>query len=168
MYKFRERQDAGSRWRASHKMLPMFGRLPCRYRAGGSTAPPTKSYYVFSGGILPFPQEPAQSLLTELTKAQKQFSKEYKRLVDKKTRALASINPDDEFLRDACPFFTSIWLIHTLEGLHAPLPEMVNFDGQALEFTESRFPFIAEHLEEIASILDAATKWASHWHISSG
>ena len=115
--------------------------------------------HIFSGGILPFPQEAGQSLLKVLSKSRKQFNKEYERLIDKKTRALASVNPDDEFLQNACPFFTSIWLIHTLEGLHAPLPEMVNYEGDALEFTESRFPFLAEQLEEIASKLDAATGW---------
>lgn len=115
--------------------------------------------HIFSGGILPFPQEASQSLLKVLTSSRKQFNKEYERLIDKKTRALASVNPDDEFLQDACPAFTSIWLIHTLEGLHAPLPEMVNYEGEALEFTESRFPFLAEQFEEIASKLDAATEW---------
>lgn len=115
--------------------------------------------HIFTGGILPFPREAAQRLLTVLTGARKRFNKEHERLTDKKTRALASVNPDDEFLQNACPAFTTIWLIHTLEGLQAPLPEMVNYEGEALEFTETRFPFLAEQLEEIALKLDTAAEW---------
>jgi hypothetical protein len=62
-------------------------------------------------------------------------------------------------LRDACPSFTSVWLIHTLERLHAPLPELTNRDGEALMFTETRFPFLAENLEDIAKRLDTAAEW---------
>jgi len=66
---------------------------------------------------------------------------------------------DELFLQGACPAFTSIWLTHTLEGLHAPLPETVNRDGESLVFTETRFPFLAEQLEEIIQHLDAAPEW---------
>jgi uncharacterized protein (DUF2384 family) len=72
---------------------------------------------------------------------------------------MSSENLDELFLRDAGPAFTSIWLTHTLERLHGPLPEMVNRDGEALLFTETRFPFLAEQLEEITQRLDAAPDW---------
>ena len=49
--------------------------------------------------------------------------------------------------------------MHTLEQLHAPLPELTNRDGDALVLTESRFPFLAEKLEDIAERLDAAPAW---------
>lgn len=115
---------------------------------------------IFSGGILPFPQEAAQSLLKVLDGSRKQFDKELTRVADKAAaRVSASVNVDELFLRDAAPAFTSLWLMHTLERLRAPLPEMVNRDGEALVFTETRFPFLAEHLEEIAQRLDAAPAW---------
>jgi hypothetical protein len=117
--------------------------------------------YIFSGGILPFPREASQRLLKVLTESRKQFNKEFSRSVGKEAaaRLLATENMDDLFLQDTAPAFTSIWLLHTLEALHKPLPEMVNRDGEALVFTETRFPFLAEQLEEIAQHLDTAPEW---------
>ena len=117
--------------------------------------------HIFSGGILPFPREASQSLLRVLTESRKQFNKELSRAAGKKAAAkiLSSENLHKLFLRDAGPAFTSIWLLHTLESLHEPLPEMVNRDGEALIFTETRFPFLVEQLEDIAQRLDAAPDW---------
>jgi hypothetical protein len=36
---------------------------------------------------------------------------------------------------------------------------LVNRDGEVLLFTETRFPFLAEQLEEIAQRLDTAPEW---------
>ena len=115
----------------------------------------------FTGGILPFPREASQSLLSVLTESRKQFNKELSRAAGKKAAAkiLPSESLDELFLQDAAPAFTSIWLTHTLERLHAPPPELVNRDGEALLFTETRFPFLAEQLEEIAQRLDTAPEW---------
>jgi hypothetical protein len=117
--------------------------------------------YIFSGGILPFPQEASQSLLKVLTESRKQFNKELSRAAGKEAAAkmLSSENLDELFLRDAGPTFTSIWLTHTLEHLHKPLPEMVNRDGEALVFTETRFPFLEEQFDEIAECLNASPEW---------
>ncbi len=121
----------------------------------------TNGKYLFTGGILPFTQEAAQSLLRVLTESRKQFNKKLPRMVGKESMAkmLSSKDLDELFLRDACPAFTSTWLMHTLERLHAPLPEMVNRDGDALVFTETRFPFLAEQLEEITARLNATPEW---------
>ena len=117
--------------------------------------------HIFSGGILPFPWESAQSLLKGLSESQTQFRKELSRAVGKEamTRMSTSENLDALFLQDACPAFTYIWLVHTLERMHEPLPEMVNRDGDTLMFTETRFPFLSEQLEEITQRLDAASDW---------
>jgi hypothetical protein len=116
---------------------------------------------VFAGGLLPFSHEAAQSLLKALADSTKRFDKENPRATGTETVALklSAENRDDRFLRDACPSFTSVWLIHTLERLHAPLPELTNRDGEALMFTETRFPFLAENLEDIAKRLDTAAEW---------
>ena len=117
--------------------------------------------HVFSGGILPFPREAAQSLLKVLTESRRQFDKELSRVAGKEamTKMLSSEDLGERFLQDACPAFTSIWLVHTLKHLREPLPEMVNRDGEALVFTETRFPFPAEQLEEIVRRLDDAADW---------
>ena len=48
---------------------------------------------------------------------------------------------------------------HTLKHLYETPPEMFNRDGEALVFTETRFPFLAEQLHEITRRLDAAADW---------
>ncbi|MGB5305378.1 MAG: hypothetical protein WBO57_03980, partial [Gammaproteobacteria bacterium] len=120
----------------------------------------TNGKYIFSGGILPFPREASQSLLRVLSDSKKQFKKAFSRAVGKEAIArISSDNLDEQFLQDACPAFTSIWVVHALERLHEPLPEIINRDGEALVFTETRFPFLAEQLEEIAHRLDDAPDW---------
>lgn len=121
----------------------------------------TNGRYTFTGGILPFPQEAAQSMLRVLTSSREQFYKELLRAVGKEAaaRTLSSENLDELFLQDSCPAFTTIWLTYTLERLHEPLPEIINRDGEALVLTETRFPFLAEQLEKIARHLDAAPEW---------
>lgn len=117
--------------------------------------------YFFTGGILPYPQEAAKSLLKILTSSKKRFSKEFSRVADKEVsaRILSSESLNEQFLREAVPSFTSIWLMHTLERLRAPLPKVVNRDNEALVFTETRFPFLAEQFDEIAKRLDDIPEW---------
>ncbi len=114
--------------------------------------------YVFSGGILPFSRETAQSLLRMLTDSRKIFDEEISQVTDNEAldEVLSSVNQQELFLQNSCPAFTTIWIMHALERLHQPLPEMVNRDGDALMFTETRFPFLAEQCDEIATLLDAA------------
>lgn len=120
----------------------------------------THGKHTFSGGILMFPQEAAHSLLEALTESRNEFNKELVRVIGKESvTKISSENIDELFLRDAAPVFSSIWLMHTLERLNAPLPEMFNRDDEALVFTETRFPFLAEQFEEIAQRLDAAPEW---------
>ena len=121
----------------------------------------TDGKHTFSGGILPFPHEASRDLLSVLTKLRKQFRKKRSRIAEKdpKTNLPSSENADDLFLRDACPAFTSVWLVHILKQLQAPLPVMVNRDGASLVFSETRFPLLTEKAEEIAGRLDAAAEW---------
>jgi hypothetical protein len=121
----------------------------------------TNGKRTFSGGILPFPHEASQDLLGLLTKLRKQNDRKHSRKRKKgaKTNLPSSENPDYSFLRDACPAFTSTWLVHVLEQLQKPLPEIVNRDGDSLVFSETRFPFLTENAEEIAGRLDTAAEW---------
>lgn len=121
----------------------------------------TNGKHRFSGGILPFPSEAAQSLLKVLAGSRKQFDKELTRVAGKQAAAKvsASVNVDELFLRDAAPAFTSLWLMHTLERLRAPLPEMVNRDGEALVFTETHFPIDEKDRNAIIERLEAAAEW---------
>ncbi|HUV21543.1 MAG TPA: hypothetical protein VMZ32_07145 [Gammaproteobacteria bacterium] len=116
--------------------------------------------HIFSGGILPFPRDSAESLLRMLADAQHQFDRRLSGVADKETRnKISSSVNKDLFLRNSCPAFTSIWLIYTLKQLNEPLPEMINRDGDALVFTETRFPILAENRARIIERLDAAPEW---------
>jgi len=116
---------------------------------------------IFSGGILPYPREAAEKLLKLLTDSRKQFDNQLAREAEKDvlTHLAVSENLDDRFLRESCPAFTGLWIMDILQRLQQPLPELVNRDGEALVFTETRFPFLADQLEEIAQRLDAAPDW---------
>jgi len=117
--------------------------------------------HVFSGGILPVPREASHKLLQLLSQSRESFNKKLSKAPDKEAmrELLSSENLDELFLRQACPAFTSIWLIHTLQRLREPLPEMTNRDGDTLVFTETRFPFLAEQLDAVARRLDATANW---------
>lgn len=117
--------------------------------------------YIFSGGILPFVQEASQDLLKVLDNTRNKLIKKLNRLAGRKAAA-KTLPPevlDRQLLQEACPAFTQIWLMHTLERLHAPLPEMINRDGEPLVFTESRFPFDDKNRNAIMERLDAAAEW---------
>ncbi len=115
----------------------------------------------FSGSILPYPREASRKLLKVLADSRKRFDKKLARLADKETveQMLSQEDLEKRFLQDACPAFTGIWVMDTPERLQQPLPELVNRDGEALVFCETRFPFLAEHLDEIARRLDDAADW---------
>ena len=115
----------------------------------------------FSGGILPYPREASQKLLKVLADSRKRFDKKLARLADKETmeQVLSQEDLEKRFLQDACPTFTGLWVMDTLERLQQLLPELVNRDGEALVFCETRFPFRAEQLDEIARQLDDAADW---------
>jgi hypothetical protein len=115
----------------------------------------------FAGGILPFAPEPAQSLLKVLEKSRKQFDKELPSLAGKEAAAhyTAEHDIDTLFLRDTVTAFTSLWLAQVFKQMDAPLPEIVNRDGESVVFSETRFPFLAENLDEISARLDAAPGW---------
>ncbi|MCI0505099.1 MAG: hypothetical protein L0Z73_03215 [Gammaproteobacteria bacterium] len=117
--------------------------------------------HLFAGGLLLFPAEPAQSLLKVLTESRKQFDKELVRQVGKEAAASITAETDQTtlFLHEAVTAFTSLWLAHVINKLRAPLPEIVNRDGEAVVFTETRFAFLAEHLDTISARMDAAPGW---------
>jgi hypothetical protein len=117
--------------------------------------------HIFSGGILPFTQEASQELLQAMNSARKKRVHTRGRPAGHEAAAQA-LPPqvlDRALLQEACPAFTQIWLRHTLEKLHAPLPNLVNRDGEALVFTESRFPFDKKDRNAIIERLEAAAEW---------
>ena len=117
--------------------------------------------HIFTGGILPIPQEVSQSLLDMLDKIRKNYKHQKSGVAKKgvKDKLLAPALLNEQVLRESCYVFTSLWLMHTLEMLQAPQPEIVNRDDEALVFSETHFPVHEEHAPEISELLDAAPEW---------
>ncbi len=132
------------RWdRLAARVLPM----------GGKNA--------FSGGILLFPHDMAEDLLGVLERVKKCRLREAAKIGGKEAAAKA-LPPDilnEMVLAGACRSFTQVWLVKTLERLHAPPPQVRNTDGHALAFTETRFPLSPQRAKEIERRLDTASGW---------
>lgn len=115
----------------------------------------------FTGGILPFTREASQDLLKMLDNARTKARKELKRLAGKEIMdtTLSQEELDTQLLQQSCRVFSQVWLLDTLDKLQAPLPELVNRDGEKLVFTETRFPIEEHHRQEIIQRLDATAEW---------
>jgi hypothetical protein len=74
-----------------------------------------------------------------------------KRNVDGKFGALSM----NLMLYHTAPFFTQVWLAQTLDRLQAPLPDLVNYDGEPIVYTETHWPLAAD-ADVVAQRLDGA------------
>ncbi|MFV2090791.1 MAG: hypothetical protein ACC642_09045, partial [Pseudomonadales bacterium] len=120
--------------------------------------------HIFSGGILPFPLDPSQQLLKMLDNARRKVRKQFDQLArelagEEAAKALTPEGLDHQFLESAVPMVVQVWLLHMLEHLHAPLPELLNRDGEQFLLTETWFPANARHHPNIAQRLDATNEW---------
>lgn len=145
--------------KAGTQNLAKWDRIAARVLAG-------EGKRMFSGGILPFGHEIAQALLKMLNTVRKKSKKE---LVAALGASAGVEAVDRELLEVSCPAFTQLWLADTLQRLRAPLPDIVNRDGERLQFTETRFAFDEMNRAVIAQRLDAADAWARDaeapvWH----
>jgi hypothetical protein len=120
---------------------------------------------IFSGALLPFPKEAADALLDVLQRSRKRFIKELGKAAGE---IPADSLPQDalaEFvLRHSAHAFTAVWLGYTLKRLRQPLPELSNSDGEALMFTETRFPVHDACSADVEKRLDAADGWVRAEH----
>ncbi|MGI9336268.1 MAG: hypothetical protein ACR2RL_24225 [Gammaproteobacteria bacterium] len=128
--------------RAGSRELVQWDRLAARVM-------PHLGKHIFSGVILPFSQEGADNLCEALQKALDEMSTQlgFER---------GDVNAETAVLRDLAPLVTSTWLSEIIHRLTQPLPEVVNFDGEPLQFSETHFEIKAGRIEEIIGSLDAA------------
>lgn len=121
--------------------------------------------HLFTGGVLPFPPEAAQALLRVLTSSREALQATLDTVLAGEHAAveIPSLQViDDLQLREACPAFSNLWLMHTLERLQAPLPELYNQDGDPITFIETHFPLSGEPDAARAAViqrLEAAPEW---------
>ncbi len=96
-----------------------------------------------------------------LERTRKQARKKLIRLAGKETvnKALPAGGFDRQLLETTSSAFTQVWILHTLDRLRAPLPQIYNRDGEQFVFTETRFPVDTDRRQEIIERLDAAAQW---------
>jgi SEC-C motif len=79
----------------------------------------------------------------------------------------------DYLLRDTAHALSSFWLVKMIAAAIAPLPDLQNYEGHKLSFTQSRFTFAPCDCERIVERLDALTslergddadKTTWYWH----
>ncbi len=121
--------------------------------------------HLFSGGILPFSPEAVQSLLRVLDNSHEALQTALETLSVEADGSIDLPLPqdmDDHHLREACPAFSNIWLMHTLSRQYASLPELYNSDGDPISFFETHFPLSDETdaiRQAIIQRLEAAPEW---------
>ena len=108
----------------------------------------------FTGSLLPFRHEAADTLLATIDSTVKALGKNLRREA-KKQGEPADIKDTDLkklVLGTSSNLFTRIWLTETLERIAAPLPEIRNSDGHEIVFSNVSFPIQGEDSKDAALI----------------
>ena len=108
----------------------------------------------FTGSLLPFRHEAADTLLATIDSTVKALGKNLRREA-KKQGEPADIKDTDLkklVLGTSSNLFTRIWLTETLERIAAPLPEIRNSDGHEIVFSNVSFPIQGEDSKVAALI----------------
>lgn len=118
---------------------------------------------MFSGGILPYSHDAGEVLLSILLNSRakaKVAAKELDAPSEFTDQQDAVIEAD--FLKHSNATFSQVWLKDVIGKLEAPLPELVNRDGESFVFAETRFKFAKKHRHKIIALLDEAEDWERH------
>lgn len=104
--------------------------------------------HIFSGVLLPLSSERADDLRQLIVGALDEACA--KLGIDR-----GEANADTAVLRDLAPIITTAWLSNVVQRLTQPLPELVNFDGEPLQFSETHFEIKSGSIDELTQRLDA-------------
>ncbi len=126
----------------------------------GARILPGSGKSLFSGVILPYSHDSGEMLLSILLNTQDKAraaltkSKMPTQLADKLNAVIKA-----DFLEHSSTAFSQIWLSNVVTQINAPLPELVNRDGESYVFAETRFKFDKKGRQKIISLLDDAEDW---------
>jgi len=114
---------------------------------------------MFSGAFLPFPHEASTTLRKIFDKTVTNLEAEFAQLgpSDDSPKALDIVSSG--VLDYSVIAFSQVWLMHVMERLAAPLPELVTRDGEAFVFADTRFAFEKANRKKIAARLAGADCW---------
>lgn len=110
----------------------------------------------FTGGLLLLPPEAANDVLSALDDMSKRLRAKLRREARKAGMPMEIEERDlrEMVLDTAAPqMVTQAWLIYALDRASAPMQEIQNTDGDAILFSEVRFPLVANSAE-VAAALD--------------
>ena len=122
-------------------------------RIAGRIVTVNKKAY-FTGGLLLFPHEVADEVLSAIEEMAKKVKKKLQREA-KKQGEPADIKERDlreMLLQTSARLFIRTWLIDVLDRASGPFPEVRNTDGDEIVFSEARFPITGEVAKVIAGL----------------
>ena len=97
-----------------------------------------------AGGVVPLTFEDSSALLDEFAQARKSFARGVKRRARQEGVSIGDVDQypvQEAILGEMAPLLTQAWLARALRGaLGQSMPNLVNFDGDKLIFSETRFP----------------------------
>jgi hypothetical protein len=132
-----------------------------------------------SGGTLWLSFEDTRAIMEEIVEHRRGLKRSIARRARRRgidRSALDSLPIDDAILSEAAPLFSQTWLATMLRRvLGQPMPEVSNFDGEALVLSETRFP-VADPAKvgEVEVLLDGLSELSRngpgqpHWTWSVG
>lgn len=108
----------------------------------------------FTGSILLFPLDAADRVLASFEVTAETLTKEIRKEARKQGEPADFQDRDllEMLLYTSARLFTEAWLIETLERLSAPLPKLINTDGDDILFSEARFPITGDVAAVIAAL----------------
>lgn len=151
-----ELAGAGRRLRvyesAGTETLVQWDRIAARVLPGDGKA-------MFSGGVLPLSTETADRVLRALAATHEGIAEALERAAGDRPELAAFKVSDDDILVLMPKAFTQLWLLHWLETIERPTPELSTTDGEPLVFATTRFEVDAARRAEVIELLDAAPEW---------
>ncbi len=108
----------------------------------------------FTGSLLLFPPDMADRFLSGIEEAVRTLGKDIRKEARKQAEPADFQDRDlrEMFLCTNACLFTGAWLADALERLAAPLPRLVNADGDEILFSEARFPISGEAAVIVAAL----------------
>ena len=108
----------------------------------------------FTGGLLLLPHEMADEIVAEIELAVKDTMKALRKEARKLGEPLGLDEADLRvmMLHESPAMIIELWLVDALERAMAPPPEIRNTDGDALVFSEARFPLLGDAAKTIAAL----------------
>lgn len=131
----------------------------CRWDRIGGRVLEVNGERIFSGGLLHFPREAADSIQRILLDSIRRFKRTYTDLLEAEEDGKAgSATVAEQILRSSPRAFVQTWIARIIEATNRPRPELHNTDGHPLLLSHARLPLRGSR-DEIIARLSALESW---------